>query len=240
MKRILTMAAVTMMTVTGGAHAASLDYDLFDHADGANTPPQQYGLRVDDLNQHYSATGGALVLSTDNVANTAVISGTMAPNLNGTATGGGLNLLGSLVNVVYTMTGVVFDSNGGFTATGGAGSLWDTAGTFQYDFSGKQNSAGYAALFKFDGHRLSGDNSSPVFRNWIMDASGCGTFLSASASASTTCLSDGSTSGTNDFLMTSSTGTNNVSPVPLPAAAWMLLAGFGGLFGMKRFGRHSA
>lgn len=129
---------------------------------------------------------------------------------NGSMTGtmwqnsGGLN---ALFTLSFTFGGEV--ANGmGFTATSGSGTPTRIGGDGQVINLGfEQDSIGRAFLFLFDGHRLPGDNSSPVGRGWV--------------------TANGRGGNYNDFLFTA-------APVPLPAAAWLFISGLLGFGFWKR------
>ena len=135
-------------------------YRLLDHPDGALNPPP-YGLRVDDIGYTFSAeTGGAfLTLDWDDGAGTATISGSLWNNQ-----------LGELWSVDYVMTGLTdAGANLGFTASAGSGTLFDAGNNPFHVLTGElQGGSGPVFEFLADGHRLTGDNDSPVGRGWLL------------------------------------------------------------------------
>lgn len=163
-------------------------YRLLDHPDGSMSPPP-YGLRMDALGITLSTElGGANVVLTWAGGNTATLLGTLWNNQ-----------AAELWAVDYTLTGVVAAPAGlGFTATGGSGSLIDTALNVHL-LSGKQDLSGSAFDFLADGHRLGGhpaygDSDTPVGRGWLQGAN------------------------TNDWLVIG-------TPIPEPGTAFLLGAG---------------
>ena len=152
------------------ASATMFNIDLFDHGFGALGP--HYGLRLDKANEVFSVedmSGASTVtLEWDNVANTAVISGTLrSVNPDGTTNTPGV------FNVFYELEGVssVFDGLDpiGFTATGSTNNPLNrvTGPGFDEELVGKQNGAGFAFVFLTDGHRIPGDDSTGVARGWL-------------------------------------------------------------------------
>ena len=155
---LLAMAAsVAAGPVTPGV------YTLLDHPDGrltSNPCCGPYGLRLDFLEgsavgpTFSVSTGGASVTLTWDGSSTAVISGVIMSNTDG-----------SLWNVTYTLTGVTA-SGSGFFATGGSGSITSQADGTVHNFVGKANGGGRVFEFFGDGHRLP-DKSTPVGRGWL-------------------------------------------------------------------------
>jgi len=213
---LVIFSVVLLPTVS---HSAAVDFLLLDHGDGGLGP--NYGLRVDELGgapPTYSASnnGASLTLSYDAAALTAVISGTVYKNGGGGLVNGGAM---GLVNVMYNLSGIAIDGNGGFTATGGSGNVGGIG------FSAKQNGAGFGSIFAFDGHRINGDTTTPVFRGWIMTA--------FTPSGGYKCC--------NDFLVRAvRKPPGGPSPVPLPAPLWMLLATLLGVGGVRIWRRRRA
>lgn len=154
--------AATSLLLASASQAATLGaglYQLLDHGDGQLGPA--YGLRVDSISEVFSVElGGAAVFLDWDGGTTATISGTLNENQSG-GNGG----VGPLWTVVYTLTGVSVTAEG-FTATGGSGILTDP-GLSDTILTGDQNGAGYAFVFEADGHRLTGDDSTPVGRGWL-------------------------------------------------------------------------
>lgn len=139
-------------------------YQLLDHGDGTLGP--QYGLRVDSIGEVFSVElGGANIVLDWDGGTTATISGTLNRN-----TLGGNGGVGETWSIVYTLTGVSAVGTQGFTATGGSGILTDTllADTV---LTGEPNGSGFVFEFLADGHRISGDNDSPVGRGWLLPPS---------------------------------------------------------------------
>ena len=135
-------------------------YQLLDHGDGNLGPA--YGLRVDSIGEVFSVElGGASVTLDWDGGTTATISGTLNEN-----TLGGNGGVGPTWTVNYTLTGVVAVGTQGFTATGGSGVLTDP---FAVDtvLTGETDGDGFAFIFLGDGHRISGDNDTPVGRGWL-------------------------------------------------------------------------
>jgi hypothetical protein len=141
---------------TGAGIILPGQYRLLDHPDAALAPPP-YGLRSDALGLTFSTElGGAnVVLDWDGGA-TATISGTL------------FSSAGDLWTVDYTLSGVVAaGGNSGFNATSGTGALVNPA-LNPFALNGNTNGQGYVFSFLADGHRLSGDNDSPVGRGWLL------------------------------------------------------------------------
>ncbi|MEM1237028.1 MAG: VPLPA-CTERM sorting domain-containing protein [Pseudomonadota bacterium] len=229
------LAALATVVSVSTASAATIVYQLDDHPDGANTPPYEYGLRLDDLGTHHTFQNGGAFLYWDQDNDKAVIAGSInlseaanpnANNLDGTTVGGSWN-------VYYEMTteDVLIGGVDGFKSSNGVGSLWN--GTERFDFTGKTDDDGVEAYFRNDGYRGA---SGWVFEGWVMANSRGTSCLSEfnhlgdyfDSGPSGTCVGDGSPMRANDFLITAT------PVVPLPAAGWMLLAGIGGLIGMRR------
>ena len=237
------LGAAFLIMGASGAMAAS--YTLLDHPDGVKRCENiangadcwDYGYRGDDIEFFGTMQLEGVTLDWDG-GSTATLTGVLNESIAGIA-GSLATSIGEAVNLFYELTGVVSDGMGGFTATGGSGSFWTDF--VQYDFSGKADNSGYVAIFAFDGHRLDGDSTTGVFRGWTMDAGNCRAIpgedngpvlLNVSYDDDyyqRKCLSDGRTSGTNDFLAP-------VAPVPLPAAGILLLGALGALGAMRRRG----
>lgn len=134
-------------------------YRAMDHGDGALGA--FYGLRADSLGEVFSVSLGTadLKLFWDGGV-TASIFGTVNEN-----TAGGAGGVGPTWDVVYNLTGVVAVAQG-FTATAGTGTLTDPFLNV-INITGKQDGNGFAFLFLADGHRLAGDNDTPVGRGWL-------------------------------------------------------------------------
>lgn len=204
------LAIVAMMTIAMSAFADAVTpgiYRLLDHPDGAISPPP-YGLRVDFLDPppgqgptFSTELGGAAVYLTWDGGTTATISGTLYNNETG-----------HLWSVEQTLTGIsaTGGANGGFEATGaGALTLFVAAadvalyGATEFTGTSKQLNSGQTFIANGQSYRCAGHaNCGPlVGRGWIM-------------------LDGTSGSTTDDWLV-------QMTPVPLPAAAWLLLAGLG-------------
>lgn len=138
-------------------------YKLLDHGDGNLGPA--YGLRVDAINEVFSfeLDGADVELFWDGGA-TATISGVMNQNSNALPGTGGI---GPLWDLDYLLTGVVAVGTQGFTATGGTGTLTDPA-LVETIIDGEKNVDGFVLLFLADGHRIDGDNDTPVVRGWLL------------------------------------------------------------------------
>ncbi|MEL6828970.1 MAG: VPLPA-CTERM sorting domain-containing protein [Pseudomonadota bacterium] len=210
--KMVAAAAVSAAMVFGATVAQAATFQLFDHPNGSFAGPETdpetknkgYGLRLDSLdtssadgdpNEFFSfERGGAEAFLEWNGVDGRMY-GTMWQN-----SGGAL----ALYTLDYAFGGEVA-VGAGFTATSGIGTLSNGVDTIQLGF--EKDSIGRAFLFLFDGHRLSGDNTSPVGRGWVTTNGVGGSY--------------------NDFLFTA-------APVPLPAAAWMFLTGLSGLAWWRR------
>ena len=64
------------------------------------------------------------------------------------------------------MTGVVAVAQG-FTASAGTGTLTDPS-LVVTDIVGEQDANDFVLLFLADGHRIDGDNDTPVVRGWLL------------------------------------------------------------------------
>lgn len=214
------MAAVVASFCATGATAATFAYDLSNHPDGALVPAQ-YGLRLDsapDDHRFFSFDASSTAqLFYDDVAGIARIVGTVEEN-------DGAGTFEDVWSIGYEMTGVTnygAVGNGYFSASGGVGFVERVSDGKRITFTGKQL-PGVPIAFQFigDGHRISGDTTTPVGRGWVMV--------------------DGAPmpgpGQDNDFLVI---GTPAGSPgggipsVPVPAAGLLLLAGLGSLRVLK-------
>lgn len=175
MRLILLVLFAVFFSVS--THASTVNYRLYDHGQGALGP--NYGVRVDVLAAlvgidpttfSASTNGGNLLLSYDDMALTASISGTVSSNDTG-----------EILDLAYTLSGLTARTDGGFTATGGDGNINGSLnGTdLDFDFDAKQNGSGIAATFAFDGHRLPNDTTTGVFRGWFVNTNRpcCNDFL---------------------------------------------------------------
>ena len=144
-------------------------FELLNHPDGALTGSHgPYGLRLDS-DEPPPGNGPTFSVEADsnpvtltwNFDGTAVIEGRM---LN--------NTTNEFWEVVYNMTGVVATS-GGFSASASSGTLtYDDVGAVPANspiaLNGKQNGSGSTFDLFPDGHRLAGDNMTPVGRGWLL------------------------------------------------------------------------
>ena len=184
--------------------AATYIYDLADHPDGSKRGSYDYGLRLD------AATPNPRFFTFGNGSSVQLSYDDIA--LTATLSGSvfestGVGTVGNAYTLSYTMSGLT-DLGGGFfvqKTSNSGGTL--TLGTEVITLGTSSNGDHY---FKFanDGHRL-GTPNGIAGRGWV--ASG---------------------PGANDFLFTAAV--SDISPVPLPAAGWMLIAGLGGLAGLRR------
>lgn len=205
--RIFIMSLFAALFSTN-VQSATFNFDLLDHGFGALGT--NYGVRIDELATELSldpttfsasTNGAALTLTYDDVALKASIFGQISRNDNG-----------DLFNITYDITGISARADGGFEATGGSGNLnglLPNGDAFSFDFEGKQSSSGLTSILSFDGFRIPNDTTTGVFRGWIINTN-------------RPCC--------NDFLVQASPSPLGQTPVvPLPATAFLLLTGFGGL-----------
>ncbi len=189
--------------------AATYNFALSDHPDGAKSPPFEYGIRMDNWNKFFSFEipgGVGLTVKDDLGMESAIMQGVVIEN-------------SSTDDIVaawlldYEFTGLTMEGSGAFTATGGSGTLTELGGPGLINFSSKQRN-GTAMFFRDGGHR-----GNPGWNGWG--------WLMAS---------NGPTSGTNDFLFAATPGMANIPEVPVPAALPLLLSALGlfGWYGRRR------
>jgi len=159
--------------VAASAVVPGTTWVLFDHPDAAlNDEPGfgPYGLRGDfidpppDEGPVFSVScvdcdglgNNAFVTLVWNLDNTVVISGTIWDNNNG-----------GFWDVLHTLTATQETSPDGFSSTDGTLTLTGPGGTPIHIVDGKTNGGGKTFLFLADGHRLDGDNYTPVGRGWF-------------------------------------------------------------------------
>ena len=136
-------------------------YFLFDH--GAASLGPAYGLRVDATGDVFSTELGlANAILTWDGGSTASIAGTLNEN-----TLGGNGGVGPTWTVLYTLTGVTAVGTLGFVATGASGTLTDPFSVVT-NIIGEPDGSGNVFEFLADGHRLTGDNDTPVGRGWLL------------------------------------------------------------------------
>ena len=222
-------ALVCAFLLVGQASAATI-YNLFDHSDGNRSDgPEyfEYGLRLDsvggannpnsfwsfessdDGNAQLPASSSLATLSVDFARDAASISGQLRNN--GT---------GELWTIDYSLSGLTIldgtllgDAGVGtsFGAVSGAGSLINSDSSVSIALDGLLDSRDeFAFTLAFE----SGLGDGISFRSGPLgETNTAGGWIDAP--------------GTNDFLAT-------VSPVPLPAAGWMLLSALSGLGLIRR------
>lgn len=215
MPRLVALAFIAVLGLASQAQADSVtpgSYFLLDHPDAALNPPP-YGLRLDildppnGLGPTFSTTlGGASVILTWDGGSSASISGTIFNNATG-----------NLWSVQHELTGVtsVGGADGGFKASGGTMTVSVAAadvalyGADMYTFFSVP-AGGDAFLALGDDHRCGNraDCGPLVARGWLN--------LTGEQ------LANGGNT-IEDWLV-------QLTPVPLPATAWLLLSALG-LFG---------
>ncbi len=165
MLKIWMFAAVFLLTflAPGSSTAATIvpgTYQLLDHGSGNLGPA--YGLRVDDIGVVFSVEiGAANIILTWDGGTTATITGTLNENALG-GNGG----VGPTWTVSYMLTGVSVVAEG-FVATGGTGTLTNPFAVVT-NLTGEADGSGNVFEFLADGHRISGDNDTPVGRGWLL------------------------------------------------------------------------
>ena len=191
------------------ANAATVVFQMGDHPDAAlykQNNDNPYGLRLDSqsdttfsVSTNLGGLGGqgdpvTLSWDTANLAAGALLSGRVENNQDGT-----------FWNLNYLITGLSPLGGPGFVATGGNGTVSEIGGALRvWNLASELNNQGDAFVFAHDGHRLPGDNTSPVARGWLLPPN-----------------------STDDFLMVA-------SPVPLPAGVWLLGSVLLGVFAARR------
>ncbi len=202
MKKLFTLFSLLSLMVSSAAYG-SQTFRLFDHGFGGLGP--DYGLRLDYLD----GSGAENLFSVSNLDDafvtlkyTDVTDTTGTVEIDGTVVRNSDN---SSFRLNYTFEadrlGLPTDPFSGFKAINGtsSGTLFGVLdGGADFSFEGKSN-GNYFGLLAFDGHRLPGDNSTGVFRGWVVDKD-------------RPCC--------NDFLVT-------VSAIPEPATWLMMIVGFG-------------
>lgn len=218
MKAIFTYAAAAMVggTMMIAQPVMAATYALFDHRAGGNVGSYDYGLRLDTLGANQAASYWSFETTDDKSlakmtidigAGTGSVTGQMRSNDGDT-----------LWDLNITMTGVVSlaslgAGNKSFGATGYTGTLTD--GSTTYDLVGKGKNVGGTAY-----HWTYFSKQPTVGSDWRAPNITAGWVSSL----------DGGTSmigGTNDFIA-------EVSAVPLPAGAVLLLTALGGIGVMRR------
>lgn len=162
MKRFILSAVVAISVLLLSLQTASAAgtilpglYQLHDHGEG-NVGPD-YGLRVDSIGALFSVDLGSAYVTLDwDGGTTATITGQVYRVY-----------FGEMWDVDYTITGITAVGTLGFTATGGSGTLTDPSNNVSA-ITGLQNGDGDAFVFLADGHRLTGDDDTPVGRGWLL------------------------------------------------------------------------
>ncbi len=199
LRLLLLPLPLAALLVSGPAVAGTIDpgtYQLLDHGDGNLGPA--YGLRVDAIGDGEVFSfelGEAHVELFWDGGDTATITGVMNQNTNALPGTGGI---GPLWDLDYLLTDVLPVGTQGFTAAGGTGTLTDPFNVVT-DIVGEQDINGFVLLFLADGHRIDGDNDTPVVRGWLLPP---GT--------------------TDDFIA-------RAVPIPEPGSALLLTAALAGL-----------
>ncbi len=208
MKTIKICLTAMLIAFSTATFASPISFLIGNHSDGGlydgSTNP--YGLRLDDTDQTFTVG--------DNLTG-SFVGASLSLTFDPANLAAGAILTGSIIDnatgvfwdVSYSMSDLSAAPDGGFIAQTGSGMLTEQGGSGSFNFVPAAAGAG-AFIFDNDGHRLSGDPGTGwVGRGWF----------------------DGT--GANDFLIT---GTQEMAPVPLPGAIWMMGAGLLSLFGVSR------
>ena len=187
----------------GMAHAATFTYNLSDHPEGNAAGDYDYGLRLDreqPIARFFSfSNGDGAILTYDDVAGTAEISGSVRESLMGQIDGG-------LFTISYSMSGLDDLGDGGFLDFAGNGTGFVTDGTTTLNFDAAANDTGLFLVFSDDDPNVPNyrgvANGEFVGHGWVQKMP-----------------------GDNDFLFTATP----VAAVPVPAGGFLMLAGLGGL-----------
>jgi hypothetical protein len=152
----LAFTAAFASTASAGTIPAG-PYQLFDHGFGGKG--DDYGLRMDRLDAIFSVElfGAEVIL---------VWNGVDAAEINGTLHKRG-DAADKFWQVSYALSSVTAVGNDGFTATGGSGTLISPRGDI-HQLIGKQNNDGLAFWLLADGHRIPGDDHTPVATGWLL------------------------------------------------------------------------
>ena len=225
MKALLRCAtALALAFSASAASAATFTYDIFDNADGGLTSSNySYGLRLDErrTDSEYfilsfegdeNSDVGAQ-LKYDDTNGIVQIMGTMTQSFSdGTFAG--------VWEVFYQMLDVTNDGEGQFIDEAGHGFGYVKNGDTTYELGAKSRSSGDFFYLRDPSKTGRDDPNYPerfVGEGWVNFES-------------TRCC--------NDFLFTVDNRIKNIdeelTPVPLPAAGWLLIAAVGGLGAMKR------
>ncbi len=196
--------------------AAIYTYQILDVPRPAN-PSLNYGIRIDDYDLIFSFENGASAkLVYDDVARTAVISGTVRESY---SEPGNWNLFREIWDITYTMTNVDDTRNGTFIDNAGNGTGSISRGNTTYSF-GMPKSNGASGFF------------------FLADA---GNYAAATGFGGAGWFDPDpniyESNKTNDFIYTAElVGVEGgpASTIPLPAAGWLLLGGVMGLGAMSR------
>lgn len=225
MKALATCASALALALSASvASAATFTYDIFDNADGGLTSSgYSYGLRLDERGTDgerfiLSFEGGqdsgvGAQLKYDDTNGIVQIMGTMTQSFSDGTFGG-------VWNVFYQMLDVVNDGEGQFIDRAGQGFGWVVNGDTRYELGAKSRGNGDFFYLRDPSKTNRDDPTSPerfVGEGWVnFESMNC----------------------CNDFLFTVDNRIENeneeLTPVPLPAAGWMLIAAVGGLGAMKR------
>lgn len=228
MKHFLSIAAAgaTAVVLVTSAQAATYFYGLGDHPDGNMSATYDYGLRLDreDPDRFFSfgapvdtiasptASDFSAFLLYDDVAGTVSMRGTMVESIAGGGTGGTYRLEYDIAGVTNTGplgSGLFSD----FSGTG-IGSLSNATESFALNADSRPG--GEFFVFGLGSRNFNGITG----EGWVGQDQG--------------------EAKPNDFLFTAillgdtPPPGNPLNPVPLPAAGWMLIAGLGGMFAMRR------
>ncbi|MEL7344601.1 MAG: VPLPA-CTERM sorting domain-containing protein [Pseudomonadota bacterium] len=208
-----TVGAMAVALVAGGASAAS--YQLDDHPYGSKSGSYDYGLRLDGPNLFFT-------FSEDNGSNVRM-----------DASGGTAHIYGTIYQStgVGTTTGVAwtYDYKMSYTGADDDFMSWDGAG---YVTDGSSYYALLGMAKKDDPYHTFQFGTDDPKNKLVNTFVGWGWVSTASCDPNGTNCGDYTYSGAQDGLWTA-------TPVPLPAAAWLMIAGFGAL-GVARSRRSKA
>lgn len=178
MKQVGTCALLGVMAMTANAGGLVIgQYALSDHPD-ANENPPPYGLRADNI-----VGAGTATLSLDHFSDTLLTvyddNGDLSINIQGTLWGGSVSggsyISAEAYTVDMTYTVAVEALFGGWRVTGfsdmNAGTITRVSDNFSWDIYAGTEPSNNSFIFRPDGYRLDGDDSTWVGRGWITDQS---------------------------------------------------------------------